>query len=62
MISGSFLDSSARLLLFEQQSGKKPSDTKISERCGLFFFYFIFLTSLVKPHFPLPVLSISQAG
>lgn len=61
MIPGSFLDSSACLLLFEQQSGKKPSDTKISERWG-FLKFFIFLTSLVKPHFPLPVLSISQAG
>lgn len=41
MIPGSFLDSSACLLLFEQQSGKRPSDTKISERWGfLKFFYF----------------------
>ena len=59
MISGSFLDSAPCLLLFEQQSGKKPSDTKRSERCA---FFFIFLTSLVQPHFPLSVLSISQAG
>lgn len=38
MIPGSFLDSSACvLLLFEQQSGKKPSDTKRSERCAFLF-------------------------
>lgn len=44
MIPGSFLDSSACQLLFEQQNGKKISHSKISE--GFFFLVFIFFLIL----------------